>query len=84
MKIRINKAPKGMPVQSWAILSPHGPAVGGFVSAEAAEAWAQEWAYSHDTTIIAPVCSVADATAALLRYEQHVQGLEEGEEWKQG
>lgn len=71
-------APKGMPVESWAVIGPHGPTVGGFPTAQAAEAWAQEWR-ACPQSIVAPIISVSTATQCLLRYEQEAQGLGPGE-----
>jgi len=80
MKFKVLKAPPGMPIESWAVVSPVSAAVAGFESPEAAHAWATEW-NSDKRSIIAPVCLYGPATQALARYERHVQGLE-GEEWK--
>lgn len=71
--MKITNPPPGMPVQCWSVVGPHSPTISGFKSAEAARAWATEWR-ACPNSIIAPVCSVADATTALvlaeIAYEQ--------------
>ena len=81
--MKIIKAPKGMPLTCWAVISPNGPTISGFPTAEAAKAWATEW-NSTANHMVAPVCDVVPATQALTLYERHAQNLEEGEQWKNG
>jgi len=82
MSIKIIKAPAGMPVLGWSVVSPKGPAITGFDTAEQAHAWATEWHCKG--SVVAPVTDHVSATQALVNYERHVQNLEEGEEWKRG
>lgn len=66
--MRVTKAPYGMPVECWSVIGPHSPTISGFPTAEAARAWATEWGCCPNS-IVAPVCKVAHATAALVRAE---------------
>jgi hypothetical protein len=83
MKLKVIKAPAGMPVKCWAIVSSKEATISGFTSPEAAHAWATEWCIGKKA-IIAPVIEHGLATLSLAAYERHKQGLEEGEEWKRG
>ena len=76
--MRVNKAPKGMPVESWCVIGHGKIVVGGFETPEAAQAWATEWTSCKCTTV-SPVCTVAVATEALTLYERHAQGLDSDE-----
>jgi len=73
--MKINKAPSGMPVESWAVVAPEGIVVGGFDTPEAAQAWATEWNSCKHGAYIAPICHRGTATEALAAYERHAQGL---------
>lgn len=81
MRIPVINAPKGMKVDCWSIIGPHSPAISGFVSPEAAHAWGTEWGVCPHS-IIAPVCTVAHATAALARFEAEMDkhDAEDGDE----
>ena len=71
----VNKAPRGMPVESWAVVGHGKIVVSGFETCEAAKAWATEWT-TCKCVAVSPVCTAAVATEALTLYERHAQGLE--------
>lgn len=80
--IRIIKAPPGMPIVGWCVASRDQPTIMGFDTAEAARAWATEWAARG---VVAPVCHVGPATQALINFERHRQRNESiGLDWKHG
>ena len=83
MKLKVIKAPAGVPVTCWAIVSPNESAISGFTSPEAAHAWATEWNVLK-LCVIAPVIEHGVAAVGLAAYERSRQGLLPGDEWKQG
>ena len=83
--MRIDKAPRGMTVDSWALMARGAQIISGFKSPEAARAWATEWNYGGEDSRIVALCHVHDATAALATFEAHRQQNEaEGKHWKEG